>query len=108
MQITTTVSTHGKTTVIINEWRNTAATAFCELTITDVWGATKTVSAKSQGPSAGGYCKPTQARARLLAKMKLDKTIDWKAAQYLDRVCAQIAIIAESARVTGCKPVWNI
>lgn len=80
---------------------------FAPLIIEDVRGNRTAFATKSQGPSAGGYSKPTQARERLLAKMKLNHIIHDRDAQDPGAICNHIAQIADSARQTGCEPVWK-
>lgn len=66
---TTIVSIYGKTAVSLSTWRNANGTAFASVTIANPWNTGDTFDAKSQGPSAGGYHKPTQALQRLSAKL---------------------------------------
>jgi hypothetical protein len=69
---TTYLAQQGKVSVALNTWRNASGTAFASVTARDVWGSGFTLEAKSQGPSAGGYHKPTQALERL-SSLVVDK-----------------------------------
>lgn len=58
----------GDINVAIETWRNAAATAFISVHTSGPLGV-KVWEAKSQGPSAGGYHKPTQAAENVYKKI---------------------------------------
>ncbi len=59
----------GETSIIIQQWRNKNATAFISIEARHPRYGFKRWEAKSQGPSAGGYSKPTQAAERMYEKL---------------------------------------
>lgn len=61
--------TIGETTIVIQQWRNKNATAFISVEARHPRYGFKRWEAKSQGPSAGGYSKPTQAAERMYEKL---------------------------------------
>jgi hypothetical protein len=105
---TTTVHKIGATTVIINRWRNRNATAFISVQ-TDGPHGVKVWEAKSQGPSAGGYSKPTQAAERVYHKITGEYP-SW-GGEELEKI-AEAAAAALAARtrtnprVSKTKKVW--
>lgn len=66
--LTETTFKIGQNTVFISQWRNAAATAFITVTTGGPIGV-KMWEAKSQGPSSGGYSKPTQAAENVYKKI---------------------------------------
>ncbi len=66
--LTTEVFQIGQNTVVTTQWRNSSGTAFISVQTGGPVGV-KVWEAKSQGPSAGGYHKPTQALERVYHKI---------------------------------------
>lgn len=66
--LTTQNIRRGDVDVTISQWRNRNATAFIAVSASGPKGV-KSWEAKSQGPSAGGYSKPTQAAERMYHKI---------------------------------------
>jgi hypothetical protein len=60
--------TRGSARVAISTWRNKSGTAFIQVGVNGPDG-TKLWEAHSQGPSSGGYSKPTQAAERVYHKI---------------------------------------
>ncbi len=95
--------TRGAAHVTIATWRNKNATAFIAVTARGP-GGVKTWEAKSQGPSAGGYSKPTQAAERMYHKLT-GRWVNWGGSG--DREMNAIAQIAAEL-VGGPKSDWTL
>ena len=99
---TTIISIYGKTAVSLSTWRNGDSTAFASVTIADHKSDGLTYEAKSQGPSAGGYHKPTQALERLSGKLSAIYAGDYDGReQYPATWLQMVAQAAEALRLKG-------
>jgi len=83
--LSTITHTVGSVTGTLTTWRNSNGTAFASLSINNC----TPVEAKSQGPSAGGYCKPTQALERMARKLGME-SMPWDLPQRPERFLAYV------------------
>ncbi len=115
--LTTTTHRRGDVDVIINRWRNANSTAFISVETSGPRGV-KVWEAKSQGPSAGGYSKPTQAAERVYKKItgewaswggeNLDKIADAAAAAVSTKSNPRRRKSRRNPRVAKTKKVYVI